>query len=857
MLSKSIEDLRELLSNIRKYRIFKFVGYILTPVVIGYYIVKKVKPKLENLEKSKEDIFNKIEKGIKHSVDDSNNTYKRFCEEDTYLIYDVRNSSKTKLNDDLRNLTFLEDNKKIFETDFNKLVTDSYSEISHIKEKILTFNEEFVKRRKKEYAHFFKRSSLTLDDDQQTAIVTDEKHNLVVAGAGSGKTEVLITRIAYLIQRKPDTINPSKILALAFQNKAAAEVRERLKSRYKVDVEIRTFHSLGQRILQDAMKQKSREMPQLMFGGDNFESKYKAFITSLFKKLQEDKIMQNKIVNFMKFYGDDQIVKEKTDFKTKEEFYKYQRGLTYRTLDGTEVKSEQEREIMNFFITHNVNGKRINILYEEPAEWMKYKKEDIEKIPSPDFFFPDFKIYLEHWAIGKNGKVPEWFEGDNPTEKYTYSMNIKKEKFESQKEFLLMETTSGEFVDKNFNSNLKQKFLNALKEQNPNEDFSIEPISYEDLVKRVWEECREFIRSLSLNISRFIVIAKTYSLEPEDIEKRLKSESWSKKQEAFTEIAIPIYKIYQGELKKGNFIDYSDMINLAVKELKANTKFYKDKYEHILIDEYQDISTQRYELVNELMKKNDKCKLFCVGDDWQSIMGFAGSNLDFFVNFEKYFDHPARTDLTINYRSVKSIVETGAQIIKHNKDSQLVKKTIAKNGGNNPLSVYSSLHQKEYFEQYYRQIASHAIDKMKDFLDKGYKPNDIMILCRISKRPKLINAIMDYARSKKVPISTDPRKKIAIPLMSVHRSKGLQARVVFILNVDKDLYGFPCELESPEVFEPAIKNHKKIREEEERRLFYVAVTRAKEEVIVYNQKCSQSKFITEIKDYIKREDLGY
>jgi DNA helicase IV len=116
---------------------------------------------------------------------------------------------------------------------------------------------------------------------------------------------------------------------------------------------------------------------------------------------------------------------------------------------------------------------------------------------------------------------------------------------------------------------------------------------------------------------------------------------------------------------------------------------------------------------------------------------------------------------------------------------------------------------------------------------------------------------MDYARSKKVPISTDPRKMTAIPLMSVHRSKGLQARVVFILNVDKDLYGFPCELESPEVFEPAIKNHKKIREEEERRLFYVAVTRAKEEVIVYNQKCSQSKFITEIKDYIKREDLGY
>jgi len=853
MLNKSIEELKELLSNIKKYRKFKIIGYILTPVVIGYFIVKNVKPKLKSLNDSKEDVFKRINKAINHSIKDTNETYNEVCEKDTYLIYSARQAISTKLNDHLRNLTFLEENKDIFDNDFNNLVTESYSEISKIKENILDFNADFIIRRKKEYAHLFKRSSITLDDDQQTAIVTDEKHNLVVAGAGSGKTEVLITRIAYLVQRKPDTIKASKILALAFQNKAAAEVKERLKSRYNVDVEIRTFHSLGQRILQDAMKLKSKEVPTLIFGGDNFENKYKSFIISLFMKAQEDKNMQNKIVNFMKSYGDDQVIKEKTEFETKKEFYKYQRNLTYTTLDGTKVKSEQEREIMNFFITHNLNGKKIKIFYEEPAEWMKYEKKDIEKIPAPDFFFPDFNIYLEHWAIGKDGKVPEWFEGENPTERYTYGMNIKKEKFNSQKEFTLIETTSGEFSDKNFTSNLKEKLLKVLKESNPEQDFSLEPVSYENLVERVWEECRQFVKSLALNISRFIVIAKTYSLEPEDIENRLDNESWSQKQKAFAKIAIPIYKFYELELKEGNYIDYSDMINLAVKELKANHKFYKDKYDHILIDEYQDISTQRYELVNELMKKSDNCKLFCVGDDWQSIMGFAGSNLDFFVNFEKYFDHRARTDLTVNYRSVKSIVETGSQIIKHNENSQLVKKTIARNNGSNPLSVYSS--SKGFYKDYYHQIASHAIDKMKEFLDKGYKPRDIMVLCRISNKPPLINAIMDYAKIKKVPISTDPKKFTAIPIMSVHRSKGLQARVVFILNLDQGLYGFPCELESPEVFEPAIKNHNKIREEEERRLFYVAVTRAKEEVIVYNQKCSQSKFITEIKDFIKREDL--
>ena len=67
-------------------------------------------------------------------------------------------------------------------------------------------------------------------------------------------------------------------------------------------------------------------------------------------------------------------------------------------------------------------------------------------------------------------------------------------------------------------------------------------------------------------------------------------------------------------------------------------------YDNILIDEFQDISAQRYDLIQSLMSKNPNCKLFCVGDDWQSIMGFSGSNLDYFINFKDYFSHPERSD---------------------------------------------------------------------------------------------------------------------------------------------------------------------------------------------------------------------
>jgi DNA helicase-4 len=132
-----------------------------------------------------------------------------------------------------------------------------------------------------------------------------------------------------------------------------------------------------------------------------------------------------------------------------------------------------------------------------------------------------------------------------------------------------------------------------------------------------------------------------------------------------------------------------------------------------------------------------------------------------------------------------------------------------------------------------------------------------MILMRITKNPKLRTFISDYAKSLEIPITENADRPNCVRIMSVHKSKGLQAKVVMILSVDKGLYGFPCELESPDVFLPAMINDDGLIMQEERRLFYVAVTRAKEEVFIYSQKCSESAFISEIEEFIKREKLGF
>jgi DNA helicase IV len=182
---------------------------------------------------------------------------------------------------------------------------------------------------------------------------------------------------------------------------------------------------------------------------------------------------------------------------------------------------------------------------------------------------------------------------------------------------------------------------------------------------------------------------------------------------------------------------------------------YKNSFDQILIDEYQDVSAQRCELIRELMRKNEGCKLFCVGDDWQSIMGFTGSDLDFFVNFEEYFDHPARTDLSINYRSCKSIVDTGAEIIKHNRGSQAEKDTCAKNTDEKPIKVYISDYNQKASHMYYSQIGKHCVDSIKHYLDGGYQAKDILLLSRIGKNPMMQKWLMESAKNLDVPISFD------------------------------------------------------------------------------------------------------
>jgi DNA helicase-4 len=842
-ISLKLDNLNAFLAMVKSTKSYSrrlLYSYALCPLLIGILLLYRTRKRLREISTGKADLAQKARNDIDINATAINSIIvNRLNAYPTYLLWTVRDKWSTSLREYGKVLTSLSESKNELSKQIllsTKLVTEAQSIIE-------SYNRRFIALRRERYNSLFQNPWVSLDDEQQIAIVTDDKHNLVTAGAGSGKTEILVNRVAYLVKREPDTTEPERILALAFQRKAAEEIEQRLEKRFQISkTRVKTFHALGLEILNAAGKD-----PKLKFDTD---VAYVGFVKSICDQLKSAPPFLNSIVRYMGNY-EPFVHKTEADFETREEYYRYQTNLSYMTLKGVPVKSEAEKEIMNFFLSHRINGRDIKIQYETRANWMAYTSEKGRLvIPRPDFYLPEYDLYIEHWAIDENGNVPAWF-GENARQRYKDGMKRKKEAYQSHSK-LLVETTSGQYFAPDFLENLQRSVITTLERRYVGQQFSFSDIPYEELVQNVYYELRAHIQDLPTQIANFITIAKTYDLEPGRIRERLddKNRKWSKKQTTFADLALRVYEKYTESLRADGEIDFADMINLAIVELVNKPDLYRDVFDHILVDEFQDLSTQRCKLLKALMNKNARCKLFSVGDDWQSIMGFAGSNLDFTLNFGEYFDHPATTCISTNYRSPKSIVDLGSEVIRYNGKAQVAKITKAKNPKMEPVELHSVSTDKYDWDGYYGQMIDHCLNKIGEYLSNGHDPEDIMILMRIAKNPRLVNLLFEGAKARGIRLATSGKNPKAVPVMSIHRSKGLQAKAVFLLNVIDHTYGLPCTLEDLDVFAPAMEGISRPREEEERRLFYVAITRAKENLVIYTQSCRESKFIKEIKTHL-------
>lgn len=826
-----------------------FLGVLGTPLLFGFWIIKDTFVKINLLKRYRQNVLSEAENFAHNSFFQISKSIDDLFVRGTYLENEELFYWEFKIKKLLDFLHFLNKKRDYFSSEFLKEIKKMLLDLSSFLDVFRDYNKKFLESEKLEHRFLFLKNNFYLEDAQQTAVVTDDKYNLVVAGAGAGKTEVLITRIAYLLKRHKNKIKPNKILAIAFQNKAAKEIRQRLKERYDLDVEIRTFHSLGNKIIEDFYSDRGLSIPRI----DEKLSEgaaYQGFIQDIYKKHLADSIFTENTIRYLSSVDLDGE-KIESDFESKEKYYHYKRNQKYVTLNDVVVKSEQEKYIFNFFLTHKLNGKDIKIEYERPATWMNYLNErNVIRVPKPDFYFPDFDVYWEHWALSKNGNVPDWFEDGGS---YIGGMSLKRKKYQ-ENDKILVETISGDFENGFIDDLLEKKFLEVLLKKYPEKIFTLEAIGYNELVEKVSGDYRKVINKIPKMIARFIALAKTRDLSVLEVERRLQNGWWSNKQSFFASLSTAVYGTYQKYLDDNGLIDFQDMINLAVRLLKDNKNFYQNKYDHILVDEYQDISDSRYNLVKILLDKNSHAKLFCVGDDWQSIMGFAGSDLDLFVNFKKYFPDPTVTFLETNHRSLKTIVDAGRSVIDGNGDYQIFKNTKASRKIINLINILLIDAKNHY--SYYEKMVNDCLLRIIQLFEKGVSYDDIMILYRISNRD-LLNVLFLEASKLKIPLSIKSEKNKGVRVMTVHKSKGLQAKAVFVLDVVSGLYGFPCGLENPDVM--AVVNEKVVhyqeKNREERRLFYVAITRAKDDLFIYTKKGSESLFLKDLEYFSVKHAL--
>jgi DNA helicase-4 len=694
--------------------------------------------------------------------------------------------------------------------------------------------------------------NIKLDEEQTIALARPESRLLITARAGAGKTRTLCAHAALTIN--DEKINPNKILILAFNRSAANEVKKRISIPGYNNA--RTFHSLacmlGKPIKKDIIFDTN---------GEPSDRKQSQFVQRLLLKIINPAFKELMYQFFKKEL--EQIEGIGRDLPPKEYFI-FRRNLKHVTLSGDKVKSNGEKFIADFLFEHNIIFK-----YERIWDWKK-------KLSDGSIYRPDFSIIvdgrdfiLEHWAIDPadpNSYVPDYFKISS--NEYRQQINDKRMFWESAR-IPLIETHAGMLRDgrKEFEARLSIIF-------NQNGIFC-KKLSHEELVEKVINT-EYFISQLAKLFLQFIQRSKKRCWSPEDVADIIYiSDEKEERIKIFHQLALRAYREYENALSNQCLIDYDDLLLHATKHVESQGQNACIRLEHensiairdlrvIMIDEFQDFSELFFRMINAILCVNPEVRLVAVGDDWQAINSFAGSNLCYFNQFDKHFPMATSTLVSINYRSDKVIVNAGNKLMfGYGKPA----KSILANSGfiriNNINDIWVEFRNDEKFKNLKESDSIYFLKKYNisptEFEKNQAKAlkfctgiilermnESILIISRMNKIFGLesdtfkqrIYKIIEYLIGER---AQEIIKKISIT--TAHRSKGREADTVIIL--DATDHQFPKEHSDNLLFKifgvtPSIVLN------EERRLFYVAITRAKHNLYILTEKDHESPFIFEL-----------
>ncbi len=703
------------------------------------------------------------------------------------------------------------------------------------------YNTEFVKAARNRNADLF----TNIDEDgndltpsQQQAIVRNGVYNQVVAGAGTGKTLALIYRVAYLVSRQG--IDPDRIAVVTLTNKATEEIEARLAKRFNITgVQVQTLHSFGLDIVREGASENIE-----IASGD---------LRNLLDRLVNDAGHEPFKSHLRQFVQHDQTeYLDEDDFETRADYVAERANKHYLTLAGEEVASRAEKVIADFLFEHQVRYR-----YEEVAEWAESAAG--KKSYEPDFYLPDYDLYIEHWAIDEDGQVPDWFTMS--TIEYDQKRRWAREQFESV-DATLVETDNSDYED----GTLRERLTEILSKQG----VELEPLSFEQLVDRA-HEYHETEKRLKDQLAQFVQNAKIFSKTPDEIRDAVADAAPRKHH--FAHCGAYALSEYQAFLTRTGRLDFQDMLLKAVTTIEQHPELFHRRFDHLLVDEFQDTSVLGQELINTLVPSGqDDTRLFTVGDDWQSIYGFRGAAVERFVGFEDVFGQAAQTKLTQNHRSPDPVVKAGNELLTNNPNQ--IAKVVEPAGDTNTEPVLHTLNGKKGSDRDYRQrVGRYVATLVKSFINDGVDADEIMVLCRFDQGARYLNRVKKSLKSERIPFdgeyeqyrpdekatrkAADGDGRSGVDVQTIHKAKGREAEKVILVHAASGRYGLPADQNGNELLTPA-RDVEIDRIEEERRLFYVAMTRTKDELHVTTRRNNRSQFIDEVAEWFdERRSAAY
>ena len=655
-------------------------------------------------------------------------------------------------------------------------------------------------------------------DEQQLRCITKEVHNhLVLAGAGTGKTTTIIGYVKYLLKKK--ICIPDDILVLSFTNASAAEMSERLNKEIGRPIHAQTFHKLGL----DIIASVQGKMPKI------YSSDIRQFVRKQLDMLIQDLGYLRKLCVYLTYNGVEQ--KSEFDFETEEEYRSYLKYNPPITLKKETVKSYGELDIANFLTQ---NG--ITYVYEQEypidtrtSEFGQYY---------PDFYLPNFDVYIEYFGINRQGEVPAYFSGKNGMSvAQAYQEGIKwKRELHRKNGTRLIEVYAYE--------KFEEQLLPKLEERLKKAGVVFTPMSPKDMWSEISGTENQKLDRVAELFGTVITLTKSNNCSLDEVRSRNHSLRKFPSIDAVTDLIEPVYNNYQAMLQARNEIDFNDMINLASDYVQRGQFIHS--YNYVIVDEYQDISQARYRLLAEMRQQKDY-HLFCVGDDWQSIYRFSGSDIGFILHFEKYWGASEISRIETTYRFPQSLISVSSSFIMKNPEQKRkrLKSAVADHGFSmEKITGYTDAYSVEFLAE-----------RLKE-LPKG---SSVLFLGRYRFDIKILDGQRQFSYQYSTALGRTEvtfirRPDLQISFMTIHSSKGLQADYVFLLNNKAHGMGFPSQIADAPILQLLLDNCDHYPFAEERRLFYVAITRAKKKVWLVTLKGDESVFIKEV-DEVHGDDM--